>query len=1108
MDYPYTQNESSASHKDKCKNTKCDKLANKSDRFCRTCRDYMNKDLVEKLQKVEKVDIDITTRKHKIERLQKELDMAKQAIRDLEQQKFLEKMNTYFENDLVSSDHRYNEGIDIDGTTWTLETHCTIVRVQNIPENLYFGHVTLKMSSQYGEENIWHYGVPVLGAIPTDLKHNFWTGNPQTLKISDFAYFDDIPGDTLLSDIMIDHLDQCSKYFKKQAQWKNQVWYDTDTIGSDKEKATDVLERIKKIQQERLRFLDPSKAAAQHQELIKEKEEKEAEELRKLQERQDAKQRRLEAVAAKRDASVISVNQVSDTPVPSTSTDYEQPARLHGYKEDKLRFAQLEEDSRTMLASSLTNQRQKPKFISNPRGRESRVVEETDKDRRARPIRKAAEPEEKAKPTKHDEELVALIEANKKRRNEAKKIVEDFLKKIEDETLSIKNLLEKEDPDQSNRDSLINECKKLIMYIHDKNDEMQREINIYLEEEEEKDKVLRRIKTSKMELWYFILKEIEKFELFVKSILEKEKKLFSDKYDYQHNPKTITDIQELIQFYTDEYISQLEKWNSFAPFEEDTAIKTIISKLKTKINKEEKLKKLNALRKLKEIIDFYTLHIQPTEEKLSSDYRYDPLAIDDIDYLIEFYKGKVLNLSTELFGLEGKYFYRIRSDIKSILNPAQRLEKLKCLKELNILAEEYKTNIIPIEQLLKTSYRVYQVQNINLLIDYYRDKCLPTLQNFSSLNIEVTEMIRDDITYIKKLINPEQRLEKLYMMEAHNIIQYYADQTDDLVEENEVIIRNIRALTNDDKKKVALLTKLVAELKEKGEIKSTKQLLDKYKLYNYKQEESKEFLKNDAKDLESIFRQRKVEIKTHLANIDPMGPEGNDFRAKLMFLCEDYVKYIDYINFRLNNDQSAKDILELLGNLRLEINNELNVLYNNEESYQNLIKIEEYYTKFIAPEMEKFQLYGQGNVDSLRSYYRTFGYNLFELVINRLTQLNYNDSEFIRKRTDSLMEFVDSNEKLLLLPDSNLPSTTATGNNESEFPDFNALKEYYITFDDNKDENFEKIVRNMMLFDVDRPWSYDESTMFVQHVKDFMSKMNKEEHFSTKSVLKYYQYLY
>ena len=114
--------------------------------------------------------------------LEKEIDLEKQKIK--------------YEDELVSDVHNVFEGLGVNEIKWKLETHCTIVRVKDSPENVYFGHVTLRIFNEY-DEYTWHHGAPVFGEIPNKLDHIYWffdnkQFDPEITTVSEFAKFREI----------------------------------------------------------------------------------------------------------------------------------------------------------------------------------------------------------------------------------------------------------------------------------------------------------------------------------------------------------------------------------------------------------------------------------------------------------------------------------------------------------------------------------------------------------------------------------------------------------------------------------------------------------------------------------------------------------------------------------------------------------------------------------------------------------------------------------------------------------------------------------------------------------------------------------------------------
>jgi len=457
MSYKYTTKPNSSSHNFICKTGNCGNLAKSEGgpyRFCRSCRDKMNTDLLKKLNDVDKTDRDLTARKNERERLLRELESSENAIRDLEYKKFLEKMKITFENDLVSADHRYNDGLDSYGTKWTLETHCTIVRVKDSPEDVYFGHVTLKISSEFNEEYIWHYGAPVFGDIPPNLNPTFWKfkkHNPETTRTSEFANFYDIPGDMLLSNIMKQHLGNCADYFKSKEQWQNQVWYPTDQVGRDKERAIDLLKRLQEIKLERDK-IDPEKAAERHEALMKEEREKERKELIRLQETQQGEKRRKEAVFAKRQAEALAIRKaaaIEENPVLSKEElEKRQKDRLDTYakegNERKLREIELakikaiEDAAKKIDQERLAKQNEQEMIAKkNEQARLASIRESETLERRKRHL-EAVNMQKALEEMRKEQEEKELEKSIEERREKAKEAVEKFLTKINTDIKKIK----------------------------------------------------------------------------------------------------------------------------------------------------------------------------------------------------------------------------------------------------------------------------------------------------------------------------------------------------------------------------------------------------------------------------------------------------------------------------------------------------------------------------------------------------------------------------------------------------------------------------------------------------------------------------------------------
>ena len=587
MEYKYTTKADSASHRYICKTLNCNKLAKSPGgeySFCRTCRDKKNTDLNTNLNSLDKVDHELTTRQNERERLLLELERSENSIRDLEKKKKFQKMKITFEDDLVSDDHRYTDGVDGDEMKWTLETHCTIVRVRFSPENVYFGHVTLKISNDYNEEYTWHYGVPVFGQIPKDLNPIFWKFkkyDPETTTTSEFAKFVDIPDNTLLSDIMKQHLRSCAEYFNskpKKDQWENQVWYPDDKIGRNKESATKLLKRLQEINLEREK-IDVEKAAAQHEAVMKEQREKEHIELIQLERTQQAEIRRKEAVSAKRQAEALAIQKAAaleENPALEKNPDLSEE-ELEKRKKDFLDTYEKAENERrlreTELAQIKADKKIEEKRIAE-QNEKARLDEKIEKARlaaiteaeRRKKLLEAVNKEKALEELRKEKEKKDLQEFVQERREEAKKVVEKFLTKINTDIKTIKEIKINLNTEQTQDivDSLNKECKKLKGYIDTNIDKIIEEMERYLEKEEQTEKLRSIIKFKEFSLqileesdiWLAVLRFKD---IYRKNIIPKEEHL---KTFYRREEIALIDIEFLIKYYRDECLPILYKLRS------------------------------------------------------------------------------------------------------------------------------------------------------------------------------------------------------------------------------------------------------------------------------------------------------------------------------------------------------------------------------------------------------------------------------------------------------------------------------------------------------------------------------------------------------------------
>jgi len=164
-----------------------------------------------------------------------------------------EKQNIRLSRDLVSKSKRVYK--DLSGDLFpTLETHCTILRLDDSQEDVYFGHVTLIIKTSSVIENRLHYGIKIVKEdLPKTLKNKFWSAPDNSIyilprnRIRMYGNFN-FPTSVKISDIMKDHFEDCYNAFNR-SQWPNQIWINNDRING--EDVYQLLKRLKKYELER-----------------------------------------------------------------------------------------------------------------------------------------------------------------------------------------------------------------------------------------------------------------------------------------------------------------------------------------------------------------------------------------------------------------------------------------------------------------------------------------------------------------------------------------------------------------------------------------------------------------------------------------------------------------------------------------------------------------------------------------------------------------------------------------------------------------------------------------------------------------------------------------
>ena len=200
----------------------------------------------------------IDTIEDEYKRLQKQMrknrdrkEMMVAKLKNEQNELKIDKIHKKYRKELLSENFRIHTGT-FEGKQVKLETHCTILRLKNSSEDLYFGHVTLVIT--YPDKIYrWHYGVKVDDKLPETLNHEFWQpkeNNPHYSEkklVREFGTFTNIPNNIRLSDMMESHFKDCITFFYQQPNWPvNQIW-DKDSVnrlGDKGEIATETLQRL------------------------------------------------------------------------------------------------------------------------------------------------------------------------------------------------------------------------------------------------------------------------------------------------------------------------------------------------------------------------------------------------------------------------------------------------------------------------------------------------------------------------------------------------------------------------------------------------------------------------------------------------------------------------------------------------------------------------------------------------------------------------------------------------------------------------------------------------------------------------------------------------
>ena len=1178
----------SESHVRECSNRRCNnKINNKqpSGSECLSCLERKDIQMVTALANIKKYKTDIAVIKKTQERLQgiidthtKEIGLLEKSpdfIEDIKKQVAIltpkidyletallqEQMKVKYKNDLVSNDHKYYDGIATNGKEWTLETHCTIVRVEDSVEDVFFGHVTLIISKNEDSKIFykWHYGIETfpfnLPNLPKDSKNEFWqyrnkSLHPDSTEVSHFAKFRGIPDNTFLSDIMKYHLDKCVTSFRKRTQWENQVWKPTDII--DGENAPSLIDRLNKIHKYRETH-DPQYSKLVLEQLSKDIKQKEDQRQKRIDERQEAEAAAKKAEAAAKKADIKGLfdptKPLSEAEKARNAadllkwrTDWEKDIRerrasdkIYKEKQDAINIAAL------VAKQQKDREAKKADDEKKARAESIKVGREYQKGEKSRALQQNAEKIQK----KTAEDALELERTLKERITQAKIYVDKLLQDIRgaiENIKSMKNDIENKEKNElylwskasfKDRYNLMKECNKFISYIEKNMETFEKEIDL-LQDEPLKIEIYKykfTVLDFKNSVYRSNLEDMEKWEsIYNKTIVPKEKLLKSA--EYRLNPEHLDDIKHLFYFYKEymdisaNFMASLDENKGLLTKEDYTNMRKYISSINKTIKPEKRYISTQFFMNLLIVKRYYITSISPIEEQLKDiRYRRNNKSLTDISELIHFYRDyyeqafvqEILN-QINYDDVEEEYVIMIKKDIKHINQIVNHKESL-ARSQISMKILEYNFEIKDKEEKLLTLYRqdhkaiVIMKKLIPFYIEYLNqlkewNSSLSNLQEKDGYMIE-------DILYLKSLIqNPEQFLEILYMMHGHNLIELYAKVSDDKDESEEQILENFKIINLDEKEKRAeVLTGLIKTIKAKGPY-STKKAIIQFKLGTNKLEERIKLLKEDANKLIGLLEQEKGDIETQLED-DHLTEEATLLRKELRNI---YIKYryftmnlISHIKEKIKDEDS---ILDLLYKFLEEI--ESSILYlDYNDANKSLYEMEEYYNQYIVP---KVRLISTSNLSSdelniLRAYYQSFEFDMTALVKHKIEKLNPTDTltENINLRIKTLEDNVNSIDNLRILkriqprdPDPD-PDPDVTKDQTQSLYERKSLIEHYNFFPDDENEEDETIIRNFLIFQPHIK-SYPIAKDFVTHIKNFRDKMYEEKTFSTKYLLKYYGY--
>jgi hypothetical protein len=681
-----------------------------------------------------KLETQIEENTTKIQKIKDEISTLSSSLTNFKLKLTLEKLKIQLHSDVISDDRRIHEGTDDDGYVVLLETHCTIVRVFQSPENVYFGHVTLVITTK-SREYKWHYGVEIYNKLPETLTHNFWKPADNTYShknhVNSFAYFDHIPEDITLEDMMLSHFNDCFEVFDKQ-QWSKQIWNDYTPI--DEEDPNTLLQRLHQehLKRNNLAFLT--------------REQRRAEEKQKEEDIQ-RRQKQIAKTVKKRTSSLSEAIrlELSNTQ-PKIKKEQRQSRVRPVLTEEEIgkrtEQSQRDREMSKVQPSQQQPSQQQPRVVKGhpsqqqPSQQQPRVVKGQPSQQQPRVVK--GQPSQQ-QPSQQQPRVVKGQPSQQQPRVVKKKDSEDS--EEEDEEDEEDGITPNQFESQPQRPKLKTGEFKQIKRFEEIQDDLQKQITEYSELERELDKMIP-ISEKAIQLRDYLVREYDKYLKKINSYLTELSENKSRNIEVKlAKDSTIYDIGLI----------------------ENLNIKDHVKNLRIK---DEKIQ-LFLLRNTQKYVDLIdgvqkSLDDDPKEASTNRRYLIDEYRTFFIMYKDMIFYGKNPHISEED---KQKYYDQI-SDINQKLQPEYNL-KLLVAKEKSYLIEYYRDKDIINEE------DDIIIENLLIIqgLEYTKDKA---------------KLYIDKIRNMKEKISGSRDLSTKVVL----LIEYYRDK-DISNEKDEIIIENI-----------------------------------------------------------------------------------------------------------------------------------------------------------------------------------------------------------------------------------------------------------------------------------------------------------------------------